>query len=298
MDTEDFFPHSLSSRISNTMAIAETLTVNDVGRWINSEHPTKEDLITPPPPLSRKPDSQCVSALFQESLGESASPTTGPPSRIEPGTYIAFSLDRDAICAHFPLDSPAYRDLQRLFPFGRFIGLVTHSRIYTSDGRAVQELEVNFVSEGPLTLPSAQNLYLSIEPTVGRSWRGEALKMGTPTPFPFRNLVQWPALGARLKVETLHDASPRIMLDADSFARFQRQTNEDIEELNRISSTWTDKEFAMFEHLQVPVWSDPAEVWTDVSCANRTDPTMFVVEQYITDGWIRVIEARHNQPYV
>lgn len=210
----------------------------------------------------------------------------GPPVsttwRIEPGTFVAFSLDTQTIANQFPEDSAIYRAVLA-FAVGRYAGLVTSSYAYhpedgTGVGTLVEELIVNYIGCTPPPVNDLRTHALPIHPSTKLDWESPPLK--TTTLFPWQDRFQWTTLGTRLQIINLVESNLKFELSEDDFARFEDKVAGDYPEMTtRLARAPESAEDEALVRLQVPMFSLPVKVWRDVREADRRDdPTAFAAE--------------------
>ncbi len=176
---------------------------------------------------------------------------------MQPGTYIAFSLDPESIAQRFPIGSEPYETIAQLCG-KKYVGLVTSSYTYSlegdgsgSEGEMVEELVVDFVGNSPPSETGFKDHWMPIFPSSSPSGLGSnrpvtpttlsssQTKMSgssgslplsplhTTTFFPWRDRVQWTTSGTRIIVQKLHDSKLSFSLDDEEFARFEERVMED-----------------------------------------------------------------------
>ncbi|PSR70848.1 hypothetical protein PHLCEN_2v13289 [Hermanssonia centrifuga] len=226
-----------------------------------------------------------TSGLTREYSWNASTFVGGPTTatwRIQPGAYIAFALDTEAIAERFPIGSEAYESVQ-LFPVNRYIGLVSASYSYneedTSDGskgRSVEELVVHYVAGSVPRLPGLESLWMPISPFSDF----ENASLNTTTLFPLKDRYQWTTFGARLRIEHLHESSLQFPLVEDDFVRFEEQAAIDYPSMAELQASELGAEDSfVVDLLKVPSFSLPVQVWRDVREATcRDDPIEFVAE--------------------
>ncbi|THH32427.1 hypothetical protein EUX98_g1764 [Antrodiella citrinella] len=233
---------------------------------------------------------------FDNAYEEIHDPTRVEQWRIQPGTFIAFELDTEfvadrleASCEAYPelLGKEAVRDV-RVFPKGRYLGLVLWSHTYTvdasedmgeslddgegSDGlegaEVVEELVVNFVSPTPPPAPH-QSRCVPIGTFASGS---EHAPLQTTTLFPFPGMLQWTTFGTRLEVRSVCDSALHFKLKEDEFERFDERVADDYRASisKRLTQGCKDAEDEAIETLKVPTYTLPAKIWRDVREARRS----------------------------
>lgn len=232
--------------------------------------------------------------------------------RIQPGTYVAFSLDTQSIAERFPHGSESYETIAQMSG-KKYVGLVVSSYTYPldgdeggSEGEMVEELVVNFVGGSPPDEAGFKNHWMPIFPSTSVSRTQPLSPLQTTTFFPWKDRVQWTTSGTRIIVRKLHESKLSFTLDDEEFARFEERVTEDYKSipssqppqptshpLGFISNAEMDmdmdplededeeeeKHRERIEKLKVPMFAFPAVVWRDIREANeRDDPTRFLDE--------------------
>lgn len=238
-------------------------------------------------PLWTPQSYQSRTTISREPSWNAAS-ATGPPAssvwRIEPGTFVAFSLDTDVVAEQFPVGSDA-RIAILSFPVGRYIGLVASSfAYYPEDGpqcqKLVEELVINYVGDTVPQLDGVQTHAMPIHPSTRLDWAIPPLK--TTTLFPWKDRYQWTTLGTRLQITQLHESRLKFDLHEDDFAAFEDQVAVNYPDMtNKLAKQQDDgaTNNEVLGMLQVPMYRLPAKIWRDVREANcRDNPTAFADE--------------------
>lgn len=239
-------------------------------------------------------------------LPSPATPTSIPSSRwrIQPGTYVAFSLDTESIAQKFAHHSAAYESVRRV-PTRKYVGLVVSSYTYLSeenedDGEFVEELVVNFVGGSPPPEIGFKDHWISISPSMSSTnqsspstqpnYRDQATlppasmePLHTATLFPWKNRVQWTTSGTRLIVHKFHESLLTFNLDDEEFGRFEEKVSEDYSSMHSITditrSPSDEEQNQRIEKMKVPLFAFPAQVWRDIREADERDhPVRFLDE--------------------
>ncbi|KAI0057786.1 hypothetical protein BV25DRAFT_1830700 [Artomyces pyxidatus] len=240
-----------------------------------------------PKPLGRHGSFPNPSFTPWSSSSQASSASTSPTalaSRIEPGTYIAFALSKDAILHNHPKAA----NVVARFPTKRYLGLVTGSFFYNAEGgELVQELVVVFVSTAASTRLDAASHSLPISPAAG------VQPLRTGTLFPFANCRQWATLGTRLLVDNLYKSSLSFALVDEHFDRFEALVNADYDDMRSVfERTGVVDEDPAVQRLRVPEAALPADIWLDIREADpRVDDALkfpdevHMLEKFVQDAY-------------
>ncbi|KAI0647879.1 hypothetical protein C8Q79DRAFT_537155 [Trametes meyenii] len=235
------------------------------------------------------PDRPRTSESRRPSFSVSNAPDTVPPSawRIQPGQYVAFTIDTEAAALNYPEGSKE-REAVLQFAVGRYIGLVVGSYVQRSEdnSRWLEELVIMFVAPAVPSLVGAERYCMPIAPFHGDvdvMERGPPLR--TKTLFPWANRAQWTTFGTRLQVETLHDSQLLFDMDEDEFARFEQRVTSDWEHMDANAALMANEDVKnIVAKLRPPPEPLPAVVWRDIRGKHGEDPSDFVNEVYALDG--------------
>ena len=224
------------------------------------------------------PDRPRTSESHRPSFSASKAPGTFPSStwRVQPGSYIAFSLQVSELAKYHAPDSNAAKALLT-FQGGRYLGLVVGSYVTRSpdDTRWIEDLSVLFVSDLEPPFPEVAGHYVPIAPYQGVE-PPPRKPITTKDMFPLKNRLQWTTFGTRLQIETLVESSLGFKMDDDEFNHFEAVVCADMAALRTLGNcpNWSD-----ILKLKVPDCDAvPATVWRDIRGGHRDDPTQFVME--------------------
>ncbi|KAI0337472.1 hypothetical protein BDW22DRAFT_1423614 [Trametopsis cervina] len=256
--------------------------------------PTDNGIVYPPwtvlTPRIEPHTSTVVSATTDS---EPWQPNPQPHSvwRIEPGTFIAFALDTEAIAAHFPTDSIAQRMVLSM-PVGRYVGLVSSCLVHhvedadmqesTGDKGRIEELVVNYVAAVHPPIEKLHTHALPLHPASNDE--KHALVLHTDTLLPWKDRVVWTTLGTRLQITEMHESGLNFNLDQDMYTLFDERQVSDYPEMTkearRIETAGEEEggEQKALRNLQTPLCMLPAKVWRDVREADGEDPLRFALE--------------------
>lgn len=193
-------------------------------------------ILVPPPPLKYlgRPDSPgcrtaCeASAPWEEEfyqqpaarqLSSQSLALPSPrwqPDRLENGTYVAFSVDLQALAAHCT-SGPIAAEHVLEFPVRRYAALVSRSDDDTTDFADDADDNVRLYLLGRTPPPDCAEHALPVAPTTGAA----AHALETDMLLPWCDALQWTALGTPVTVSAVHDSPLRFSLRADAWARFE-----------------------------------------------------------------------------
>ncbi|KAI0040290.1 hypothetical protein FA95DRAFT_900594 [Auriscalpium vulgare] len=211
----------------------------------------------PDPPLS-------AAGTFSHTVDTSAAvyASAALASGIEPGTYIAFALSKTAVSVQCPFAT----HLVESFPTKRYVGLVTSSTFYKNEeGELVQELVVNYVSPAQPSNSSLSTASPSV-PIFPHATNGPApaATLRTNTMFPWPDCHQWMTLGTRLLVDQVHKSSLVFALTDDALERVEQLMDAAYKQAHRDQDGDECLDSVEVQHLSVPEFPLPADVWTDL----------------------------------
>ncbi|KAI0357577.1 hypothetical protein OH77DRAFT_1398964 [Trametes cingulata] len=292
-----YYPQHLA--LSNRIAATETMPVREntlpplnvqVARPISPGGcPSAGDVdMASPTSWASLPDRPRTSESRRPSFSASNAPDTIPQSawRVQPGQYVAFSVDTEAVAAAsgHPDDSQEKNAILQ-FPVGRFIGLVVGSYVQRADddSKWLEELVVLYVGRTPPTIPGTEGYYMPIAPfhTENDMRRGPPLR--TKTLFPWKDRAQWTVFGTRLQIQQLHESKLVFDMDEDEFARCETRMTADFEDVDQKVKTDEVMRDAIHK-LRPPPEPLPAIVWRDIRGEHGADPDEFVTQIYALDG--------------
>ncbi|KAI0769100.1 hypothetical protein BD413DRAFT_478295, partial [Trametes elegans] len=236
------------------------------------------------------PDRPRTCDSRRPSFSVSHAPNTIPQSawRVQPGQYIAFSIDKDAAAAAAGYeDGSMEQQAITSFPVGRFIGLVVGSYVQRADddSRWLEELVVMYVGHAPPTLAGTEGLCMPIAPFPDTAGSQCPLPLRTTGVFPVKDCLQYTTFGTRLQIQTLHESKLSFDVDEDEFSRFELQLTTDNDELREqlkgegVSAAHK----AAVEKMRPPPEPLPAVVWRDIRGEHGEDPAEFVTQIYALD---------------
>ncbi|KAI0632289.1 hypothetical protein C8Q77DRAFT_1074302 [Trametes polyzona] len=236
------------------------------------------------------PDRPRTSQSRRPSFSVSNAPESIPPSawRIQPGQYVAFSLDTEAVAGTtgHP-DGSNEKNAIRQFPVGRYIGLVVGSahcalRRTRAPGRAQHR--------GILHAHRAV-------PGRGGGQDANAPPIRTKTLFPWKDRVQWTTFGTRLQITHLHESKLSFDMDEDEFARCEARVAADMDKMEDVlvQSGGEGPIRDGVGKLRPSPEPFPATVWRDIRGEHGADPTAFVAELYALDGLMQQLAAGQSQ---
>ncbi|KAI8978720.1 hypothetical protein BD414DRAFT_494182 [Trametes punicea] len=241
------------------------------------------------------PERPRTSESRRPSFSACNAPDTIPPSawRIQPGHYIAFSIDKEAAAAAAGYaDGSKEKEAIVQFPVGRYIGLVVGSYVQRADddSRWLEELVVMYVARAAPAVPGTELWYVPIAPSQeeGDACRGFPLR--TKTLFPWKDRAQWTTFGTRLQIQTLHESKLSFDVDDDEFTRFEHILTADHDDM--AEKLKTDEAFKdAIDKLRPPSEPLPAVVWRDIRGEHGEDPSDFVAQIYALDGLMQQLAA-------
>ena len=181
----------------------------------------------------------------------------GSQWRIAPGSYIAFSLDLEALDQPVIASYEASMGLVKLHSRPRkYLGLVLRSHSKRFGENVVEYLSVHLVGNStpkgdldhwaPIESPSPVHAH-EPHPDPARA----PLKMKAGSLFPWNGLRQWTTAGVELVVTHYHDGKIGIALDDDDLQRVEDYSADDYWQLRQLGS----------EGVHVPEIHLPAKVW-------------------------------------
>lgn len=193
------------------------------------------------------------------------------PSRIEPGTYIAFALSKDAIVDQHPKTVLAVGQ----FPVRRYVGLVTSSTFYKNEAdQLFQELVVHYVSPTRVEVAVNAGHAVPIFPTAAVGPAHEQ-PLRTGTLFPWTNYHQWTVFGTRLQVENIYKSSLTFALTEEHFDRVE-EIMWPTQGSHQVSLDYANRDVTP---LRIPDDALPADIWMDVREADaQADALNFPAE--------------------
>lgn len=177
--------------------------------------------------LDLPPQPKTANALTRTSSLGSSSFVTSPGSqwRIAPGSYVAFSLDTEALAKANCLPETESWEAVANFSTGKYLGLVVSSYSEKDGaGGVMEQLSVHLVGKSAPP-DGSQDCWVPIGPTSYPERTRRHLK--TKTLWPWNDLLQWTTAGINLVVTTFHDSKISIALDDDDFARLEDYSGED-----------------------------------------------------------------------
>ncbi|KAH9949785.1 hypothetical protein B0H21DRAFT_706729 [Amylocystis lapponica] len=270
--------------------------ITTFSRPITPGLPTDPMETTPPSPtwIPERPHS---AGLWRRPSFSSESSGPSSPWRIEPGSFITFSLDSETL-AHQLEDHPVAYQSVREFRGGRYLGLVMASFVHrVDDGRPVEELIVNFVANTLPPIAEVAHHHLLVEPNESDDPRARGPALQTMTMLPWPDLVQWTSFGTRLVVDTgkLHESSLRFALQDEDMNRLENQATLDHEDFGSIMPLERVEDDDLLRKLLVPDEIHPAEVWRDIRVTDadrRENPATWIAETEYIDRYIQEWQAR------
>ncbi|KAI0657258.1 hypothetical protein C8Q70DRAFT_277764 [Cubamyces menziesii] len=234
------------------------------------------------------PDRPRTSESRRPSFSASNAPDTIPPSawRIQPGQYIAFSIDKEAAAAAAGyVDGSKEKNAILQYPAGRYIGLVVGSYVQRADddSRWLEELVVMYVARAPPAVPGAEACYVPIAPFQVEDGGSRGPPLRTKTLFPWKDRAQWTTFGTRLQIQTLHESKLSFDMDDDEFARFELRLTTDHDAMEQKLKGADEATKETVEKLRPASEPLPAIVWRDIRGEHGEDPTEFVTQIYALD---------------
>ncbi|KAI0819239.1 hypothetical protein BC628DRAFT_1333481, partial [Trametes gibbosa] len=236
------------------------------------------------------PNRPRTSESRRPSFSASNAPDSIPPSawRIQPGQYVAFSLDTEAVAAttSHP-DGSNEKNAIIQFPVGRYIGLVVGSYVQRADDNMgwLEELVVLYVASVPPPVAGAEGFCLPIAPFQNQTNGGHGPRdpIKTRTLFPWKDRVQWTTFGTRLQIQHLHESKLMFDMVEDEFARCEDLVSADMDRTPQVLANGDDTVRAEVDKLRPSSQPFPATVWRDIRGEHRADPAKFVDELYELD---------------
>ncbi|EMD40232.1 hypothetical protein CERSUDRAFT_122287 [Gelatoporia subvermispora B] len=211
-----------------------------------------------------------------EAIGSSSA---ADPEAILPGTFIAFSLDTEAIAAQYDDDTPE-RAAALALPSERYVGLVNQTFVHVTDKSTVQDLFVNLVGTTLPPCPDSCSVNaIPISPCEEVDGMRPPLRLSHEL-FPWQDCMVWTALGVRLRVESVDDSVLRFELLSDERGRFDDESFADCRQVWNAMPHLGEDADPVWKLVQALWMHDaqmvPAIVWRDVRAADaecRQDPT-------------------------
>lgn len=250
---------------------------------LDYDHRRPAHILVPPPPLKYlgRPDSPgcrtaCeASAPWEEEfyqqpaarqLSSQSLALPSPkwqPDRLESGTYVAFSIDLQALATHCA-NGPIAAERVLEFPVRRYAALVSRPDD-TDDFASDADDSVRLYLLGRTPPLDREEHALPVAPTTGAA----AHALETDMLLPWCDVLQWTALGTPVSVSTVYDSPLRFGLRADALARFEAAADEGSAHRPPL-------------HPAMP--TTPVQVWRNVREAKVLDnPAQFFEE--LTNVW-------------
>jgi hypothetical protein len=228
--------------------------------------------------------SPCPSSAYsRNTFGIPIKPRVAQRPRVEVGTYVAFSIAKDAMACLFDEDSEPYREIMNLHT-EQYIGLVTSSFLYPTDSddeKRVEELVIHYVSKSkPPKGFIVENHWMPIAfPQKNPEGR---LPLQTESFFPWKNMKQWTTLGVRVIVENVVNSSLQFVVGSDGLDRFDEATAEDERQGHfGWGSVMSSRVKDPGDSVRLLVGEDaiPVDIWYDIRRAGKEiNPNNFVQE--------------------
>ncbi|KAH9851748.1 hypothetical protein C2E23DRAFT_886296 [Lenzites betulinus] len=243
------------------------------------------------------PDRPRTSESRRPSFSVSNAPDSIPPSawRVQPGQYVAFTLDTEAVAATTAhSDGSNEKNAIINFPVGRYIGLVVGSYVQRADDNMgwLEELIVLYVARVPPAVAGAEGFYLPIAPFQTDTDGSRRPPIQTRTLFPWKDRVQWTTFGTRLQIQRLHESKLMFDMDEDEFSRCENRVSADMDNTEQVLANGGDIVRNAVDKLRPPSEPLPATVWRDIRGEHTSaDPTEFVSELYALDELMQRLAA-------